>query len=104
MWSGQTSSGPAGPNDSLRRTRNADSAVAVRVRRGVATLEPDLVRTQPAEVVAMREEPLVDAQPAVLADVQLRHPGADPVGIELVVPGAVQRVGEVHPLAVPADL
>ena len=36
--------------------------------------------------------------------VELGHPGADPVGVELIVPRPVQRVGEVDALAVAADL
>ena len=36
-------------------------------------------------------------------DINLRHPSADPVRIELLVPGAIERVGEVDPPPVAAD-
>src|SRR6476619_7089602 len=52
----------------------------------------------------MGEEPLVNAQPDLGVDVELGHPGADAVGVELLVPRAVERVGEVHPLPVSADI
>ena len=51
----------------------------------------------------MGEEPLVQAHPPS-GPTSTGHPGADAVGIELVVPGAVQRVGEVDPPPVPAHL
>src|ERR1700691_725981 len=72
-----------------------ESAIAVGVRRSVATLQPDLVHPQAAELLAVREKVLVDAQPAVKIRVELGHPRADTVGVELVVPCPVQRVGEV---------
>src|SRR6266516_1631968 len=58
----------------------------------------------PTGRIAFDEEALVEADAAALADVQLGHPRADAVGVELLVPGAVQGIGEVHALAVPADL
>src|SRR5262249_28785083 len=73
-----------------------------RIRRAVATLKPDLVRP-----VSVRE-----AHPILLCefeatgcvrighDLNTRHS----VGIELVVPGGVERIGPVNPLAVTADL
>src|SRR5258708_16460763 len=82
----------------------ASRRVAVGVAGCVAALQPDLVRSAAAERVALEEEPLVERDPAALGDVELRHPGADAARGELVVPRPVQRVGEVHPLAVPADL
>src|SRR5262249_40100971 len=77
---------------------------AVRVAGCVAALEPDLVHPATAEHVAFEEEPLVEADAAALADVELGHPGADAVWEELLVPSPVQRVGEVDALAVPTDL
>src|SRR5215212_8281276 len=79
------------------------SAVAVRVRRSVATLESDLVNAQATELVAVREEALIDAKPAVRVCIELGHPGADAVGVELVVPRPVERVGQVHPPSVATD-
>src|SRR5688572_15848997 len=91
----------------LRRETSAParSAVAIGVRGGVPTLQAYLVRSPPAEVLAVWEEAVVDAEPAGRGiGVDLRHPGADAVREELVVPGAVQRVGDVDAPAVAADL
>ena len=52
----------------------------------------------------MREEPRVQGQTAGRVGVEPGHPCAHPVGVELVVPGAVERVGDVDPPAVAADL
>src|SRR5258705_4658002 len=79
------------------------SGVAVRVAGCIAALEPDLVHTAAAEYVAFEEEPLVEADAAALANVELRHPRADAIWVELIVPRAIQRVGEVDAVAVPAD-
>ena len=40
---------------------------------------------------------------AVRSGIQLHHPAPNACGIELLVPGAIQRIGEVDALAVPAD-
>src|SRR4051812_2842695 len=81
------------------------SAVAVGVRRGVSTLQPHLVRPQAAPVVTGDEEPLVEGHAAGgRIGVDLGHPGAHAGREELVVPGAVERVGQVDPPSVPADL
>src|SRR4051812_2575648 len=79
--------------------------VAVGVGGGVAALEPYLVWAQSAPIVAGEEEPLVRHEaPDAGIGVELRHPRADTGWEELVVPGAVERVGEVDPPAVAADL
>src|SRR6476659_1207281 len=84
--------------------RITGSREAVGVAGGVAALQVGLVRPVPAEGVAVREEPLVEGDPAARGvDVGLHHPGADAAGVELVVPGAGQRVGPVDPGAVAAD-
>src|SRR5258707_4584829 len=80
------------------------SGVAVRVAGCIAALEPDLVHPAAAEYVAFEEEPLVEADAAAIANVKLRHPRADAIAVELIVPRAIQRVGEVDALAVPTDL
>src|SRR6266536_5604639 len=96
---------PAGPRTGPGRWPVPGALrVAVGVAGGVAALEPDLVHAAPAERIAFEEEALVEADAATLADVQLGHPRAHAAGVELLVPGAVQGVGEVHALAVPADL
>src|SRR5258706_4558761 len=76
------------------------SGVAVRIRRSVAALEADLVR---AHAVGLEEEPGVQLH-ASRADIDLDHPAADAVRIELVIPGRVETVRELEALAVPADL
>ena len=80
--------------------------VAVGIRGRVAALQPDLVHPQAPELRAAREELLVEAQPAARGriGVDLGQPAAHAVRVELVVPRPVQRVGQVDPLAVPADL
>src|SRR5260370_42298052 len=77
---------------------------AVGVARRVAALEPDLVHATAAERVTFDEEPLVETDSARRGDVELGHPRTDPVGVELLVPRPVERVREVHALAVAADL
>ena len=60
---------------------------------------------QPAEVLALREEPRVDVHtPALGIGVDTRHPGTYTVGIEDLVPRRVQGIGEVDAPAVTADL
>src|SRR4051794_25568742 len=71
---------PAGPPPG----RHDRLSIAVGVRRGVTSLQPDLVDSTAAELVAVREEALVDAQPAVRLGVEFRHPRADAVRVELV--------------------
>src|SRR5918995_3268220 len=83
----------------------ASTRVAVGVAGGIATLQAGLVHAQPAEVVTVGEEAGIDGESTSTAiGVQLGQPGPDPVGIEDVVPGRVQRVGHIDPAAVPADL
>src|SRR5207249_8927205 len=61
----------------------ASAGVAVGVAGGIPALEAGLVDAQPAEVVAVGEEPLVGGQAAgVEVGIQLGQPGADPVGVE----------------------
>src|SRR5260370_19825430 len=86
------------------RAEKGSRGEAVGVAGGVAALQPDLVRSAAAECVALEEEPLVERDPAALAHVELGHPGAHAVRVELVVPRTVQRVGEVDALAVAANL
>src|SRR3954454_10491462 len=65
-------------------------------------MQTELLYPSAAKLVAVRKEPLVHAQAATGVDVELGHPGADAVGMELVVPRTVERVGEVDPAAVAA--
>src|SRR4051794_25998368 len=79
--------------------RRSSRREAVRVARGVASLEADLVGALAAE---LDEELGVDREVAVV--VELHHPAVDALGIELRVPARVQRVREVDALAVAAHL
>src|ERR1700722_9977703 len=76
--------------------------VAVGGRRCATALQPDLVGAQPPEVGD--EEVLVELEAAVRFDVRFDHPRADSVGIELVVPGSVERIREVEMATIAADL
>src|SRR6266550_2190311 len=69
------------------------------VTRRIPAFEMHLVN---AIVAALDEEIPVKADPTASAGVQLRHPTADAVGIELLVPRGVQRVREINALAVAA--
>src|SRR5204863_1724535 len=69
------------------------------VARGVAALAADLVR---ALAVELHEELRVELERAVV--VELDPPAVDPLGVELRVPRGVERVGQVHALAVATDL
>jgi hypothetical protein len=59
-----------------------------------------LVRTHAVELL---ESSLIEFDAAIRANVDLGQPSSDPVGIELFVPRAVQRVGYGETLAVEAD-
>src|SRR5919204_1006626 len=78
---------------------------AVGVARRVPALKAGLVYPAPAEVVAVREEARIDSHTAdVGVRVDARHPRADALRIEDVVPGGIERVGRIDASAVPADL
>ena len=71
----------------------------------IPTLQAGLMHPTTAEVVAMREEARIDSHAAsVGVRVDARHPAADALGIEDVVPGGVERVSRIDAAAVPADL
>src|ERR1700694_2048888 len=55
-------------------------------------------------VLELCKEPALEAEAAARLGVDLRRPGLDSFGIELLVPARVQRVGDVDPLAVAAHL
>src|SRR4029434_4579592 len=61
----------------------------------------DLMRTHAVE---FHESGRIERDPAVRSHVDLGQPALDPVGIELVIPRAIQRVGHIDALAVAADL
>src|SRR5829696_718496 len=77
------------------------SREAVGVGAGVAALQMHLVRTHAVE---FHESRGIEGNAAVRVGIHLRQPTLDPIGIELVVPYAIERIGDVHALAVTADL
>src|SRR5207245_8021859 len=89
--------------DSRTRAISAPaSRIAVRVRGGVAALQTHLMR--PVAVRPLDEEFPVQLHAPGRLRIDLDHPALDPVRIELVVDRAVERVREVDPLAITADL
>src|SRR3954467_14797863 len=79
--------------------RRGSRREAVRVARRVAAGEAYLVWALAGELDV---EVRVDLQVAVA--VELDHPAVDALGVELAVPGGVQRVRQVDALAVAAHL
>src|SRR5688572_27060436 len=73
---------------------------AVRVRRGVATFQANLVASKISE---LQPELLIYLDAALWTRIQLHHPATDPFGIELLVPGTIQGIGEVNAPAITAD-
>src|SRR4029077_7465132 len=86
---------PAAPRATIR------SWIAIEIRGRVAAFEPNLVAAQVAE---LHEEGEVSLHSPILVDIELDHPAIDSLGIELLIPGGVQGVGEIHTPAVAADL
>jgi len=85
------------------------SGVAVGIAGRIATLQPDLVDPATAEHLTIEEEPLVEADPAATLDIELGHPGADAVWVELreQMPAAAlppgKPLGRDHARQVPGD-
>src|SRR5680860_1058729 len=83
-------------------TRMSPSWIAIGVGGAVAALQTHLMRA-----VALRpghEEARIEFDAAIGASVELDHPALDPVGIELRIDCAIERIGKVDPLPVTADL
>ena len=59
---------------------------------------------RPQPVLELDEELGIEGDAAVRRDVDLGHPPANPIGIELRVPGRIERVREVDAPAIAADL
>src|SRR5215475_14927215 len=76
--------------------------IAIGIRRAVAALQANLVRTLAFGPVD--EEFWIEGHAAFRLDVELHHPAFDALRIELRIDGAVERVGEVDALAVATDL
>jgi hypothetical protein len=69
--------------------------IAIRIRGGVATLQPDLVR--PVAGRPVNKEISVELDAAFGLGVDLDHPAVEPLRIELRVDRAVQRVRKIDP-------
>src|SRR5579883_2134565 len=78
------------------------SRIAVRIGRGVAALETHLMRQVAGWPVD--EEVAIQFDAAFRLGLYLRHPTLEAVRIELRIDRAVERVGEIYPPAVAADL
>src|SRR3712207_9233707 len=91
---------PTPPARTMANPRSRD--VAVRVRGGVAALEPYLVR--PLIGIELDEEVGVYRDAPIQVHVSLGDPAADAIWVELCIPGGIQRVAEVHPAPVAAQL
>src|SRR5215204_5180411 len=86
---------PSGAAVSSRQTVGTGGCglrIAVGVGRGVAALQPHLMRPLVTEV---EEEVRVEGHPANRVSIELDHPALDAAGIELGVPGHAEGVGEV---------
>src|SRR5260370_6849570 len=81
---------------------NSNRRIAERIGRAVAALKPDLMRP----VSIGEAHPVVLCQLKAAARARIGHDlGArHSVGIELVIPRRVERVGPIHSLAVATDL
>src|SRR4051812_30363194 len=87
---------------SIASPRIKHSREAVGIRRAVASLQPDLMREMALR--PLDEEFRVEGDAALRIGIELHHPAIEAVVIDLLVDGAVERVGEVDPPPVPADL
>src|SRR6476620_10289411 len=78
---------------------------AVRVARGIPSLEAGLVHSAPTKVVAVREEPRVDGHATGLDGRGIAgHPTAHAIGVEDLIPRRGERVREIHAPTVAAHL
>src|SRR5215218_4980721 len=75
--------------------------VAVRVGGRIAALEPYLVR--PLTIIELDEEVGVHCETALRVYVHLGDPAVDAIGVELRIPGSIQRVAEVQPAPIAAQ-
>src|SRR5262249_55408298 len=75
--------------------------VAIGIGGSVASFQSKLVG---AHSVELDKKLFVEFHPAAGVGIDLHHPALYAVGIELLIPGRVKRVGEVDAFAVAADL
>src|SRR6185295_15122166 len=85
-----------------RHTRPEGSRIAVGIRRAIASFQPHLMRAMSAGPID--EEILVERDAAFGLGIELDHPAAKPIRIELLVDDSIERVGEIDPFAIAADL
>src|SRR5687768_1332383 len=100
-WGGQTIWPATGRIGYARPPAARLIGIAERVRRRITALEPNLVR---AVITKLYEEVGIGAQTAIGGRIQFGHPPLDAGGVELLIPRDIQRVGDIHPPAVAADL
>src|SRR5262245_31578001 len=76
--------------------------IAERIRRTIAALKPDLMRP----ISVRKAHPVVRCQLEAAARVRIGHDLSawHAVGIKLVVPRRIERIGPVDPLAITANL
>ena len=76
--------------------------IAIGIRGRVSALQAHLMRE-----VAIRpgqEEVFIKFDSTLWLGVDLHHPALDPIGIELVIDCAVERIGEVDTVSITTDL
>src|SRR5882762_2391068 len=77
------------------------SGKAVGIGRGITGLQVNLVG---AEVSELQKQIGVESNATSVVGIELCHPAANSVRIELLIPAAVERVGDIDPLPITADL
>src|SRR5680860_914874 len=89
------------PGPEVTHSFDNGSWITERARRTIAAFETNLVR---AVAVERHEKIRIDFEAAVGVRVELHHPALHALRVELLVPGVIERVGEIHALAVAAHL
>src|SRR5687767_6703404 len=77
------------------------SREAVGIGARIAALQVNLVR---AHAIELDQSRTIEIDAAIRTHVDPGQPSGDPVGVELLIPRAIERIGHVKTLAVAADL
>src|SRR5690349_23992220 len=77
------------------------SGIAIGIRRAIAALKANLVRSLTFRPVD--EEFRIEGHAAFRLDVQFHHPAVDALRVELRIDRAIERVGEIDAPPVAAD-
>src|SRR5207248_10782355 len=75
------------------------SRKTIRIARRIAPFEADLMNTI---IAVLDEEVFVKTHAAFRVGFKLDHPTADTIGIELLIPRGIKRIGKIDPFAVAA--